>query len=200
MTRSQADAFYMTIAETKHVLVNAKKNFPQASDHCRYQLKGNLMTILNSTEQALAVSISEGTEVWIGLYTIWYNDWKWTSGASLSYRDWASNEWKKGLSCGTLKGGQWHSQSCLNKYYFLCSTDATTPAADTQTSNSGIASSLSEVNDTSSYLGNDSLSTTGSTNDSLSSLFENLNGISIGNPYGLGPNSLNTAGQHNGTL
>ncbi|XP_078525947.1 macrophage mannose receptor 1-like [Lissotriton helveticus] len=182
----------LTITETGHVLVKAKKSFQQANDYCRNALHGNLMTIRSDTEHALAVSVSEGNEVWIGLYTITFNDWKWTSGTRLSYTNWASKEEKTFLSCGTLKSGPWHSKNCWDNYYFICSTDAAAPAATAQSSSSDIASSYLEVNNTSSYPSNDSLFIAGPTNDSLSSLFEALNGISFGNPYGLGTNSTNT--------
>ena len=85
---------------------------------------GDLASVYDATENALAVTAAGGTAVWIGLTDqLVEGTFLWADGSSSTYTNWAANEPNdtNGEDCVELKSnGQWNDLPCSYTRGYLC--------------------------------------------------------------------------------
>ena len=95
---------------------------------------GHLAVITDEREQSFIESLNNnGTNLWIGAYREFGNDWKWVTGEEWSYTNWAegepndSNNVVPDENCVTLWPAEWNdlnSENVYEQYGFICEWDS----------------------------------------------------------------------------
>uniref|UniRef100_A0A914QGW4 C-type lectin domain-containing protein n=1 Tax=Panagrolaimus davidi TaxID=227884 RepID=A0A914QGW4_9BILA len=123
--------------------ISAKNAFFTAEYKCKLQYGGHLAAIHSAFDNAFVTQIASAvfdktSDVWIGATNSKKNEWAWTDGQALTFKNFTDEASSaKGSLCSALnlENGQWISADCYDKKPYIClnldkdSKDAATTAA-----------------------------------------------------------------------
>ncbi|XP_041091035.1 macrophage mannose receptor 1-like [Polyodon spathula] len=102
----------------KHVFVNTLKSWSEAQSYCR-ENHTDLATVRSQEEAKQLFSIpgvSLIADAWIGLYRDDTQNWQWSNGYNVIYKNWTEN-----LFCVSINSdGQWEDRVCGEMSAFMC--------------------------------------------------------------------------------
>jgi hypothetical protein len=122
---------YSIALNSCYLFSSATKTWNDASQYCKANGSGRLVTISSQQENDYVVSIASGyTNIWIG-----YNDIKsegvfvWEDGSETSsYTNWDTKQpdnWQNNEDCGQIwSGGKWNDNVCTYYFQFVCEANA----------------------------------------------------------------------------
>ncbi|XP_041091038.1 uncharacterized protein LOC121304139 [Polyodon spathula] len=102
----------------KHVFVNTLKSWSEAQSYCR-ENHTDLATVRSQEEAKQLFSIPGVSLIdtaWIGLYRDDTQNWQWSNGYNVIYKNWTEN-----LFCVSINSvGQWEDRVCGEMSAFMC--------------------------------------------------------------------------------
>uniref|UniRef100_A0AC34FYT5 C-type lectin domain-containing protein n=1 Tax=Panagrolaimus sp. ES5 TaxID=591445 RepID=A0AC34FYT5_9BILA len=135
---------------------SVKSAFFHAEYKCKLQYSGHLAAIHSAFDNGFVTQIASvvfpdaNKSVWIGATNSKKNEWVWTDGQALTYKNFTTEDEAsaKGNSCSalSLENGQWIAADCYEKKPYIClSLDSkdlaatTTAASDAATTTAAAA-------------------------------------------------------------
>ncbi|XP_062283204.1 macrophage mannose receptor 1-like [Scomber scombrus] len=119
-------------SDVKFILINTTMNWTEAQSYCRANYT-DLATVRNEAENQEVKNLTDGEEVWIGLFK---DSWKWSDGSNSSFRYWASGEPNnyagKKEDCVAMNfnhAGGWEDWNCDQNKPFICYKGIFTPSS-----------------------------------------------------------------------
>lgn len=102
------------------VFVRQAKSWQRAQRHCR-DLLLDLVGVGSVEENEAVRNLSQGQEVWIGLFR---DSWTWSDGSNSSFRFWRPGQPnspdQECVAVIFLAGGQWNDLECSGRRHFIC--------------------------------------------------------------------------------
>eukprot|EP00062_Callorhinchus_milii_P025326 gi/632986191/ref/XP_007910097.1/ PREDICTED: macrophage mannose receptor 1-like [Callorhinchus milii] len=111
--------------DRKYHMINEKKQWAEARDHCRTH-STDLVSIRSPEEtDVTARLISKEESYWIGLYNnnLTAVGWQWSNGDAFNYTHWKDkkmNSYSASVICVAMNNGLWFDGYCNQTYWFIC--------------------------------------------------------------------------------